>query len=105
MNCWLFPCQSRPETCKRSCSCKKGTDLLKTVGDSSALYLSCKVFREWSTISMRERIHLYVLHFLKQYLTAFNVYVKVWLRNKGLAFFSMKCFLPCRVHTSLAKKW
>ena len=29
------------------------------MGGSSALYLSCKVFRDWSLINIRERIHIY----------------------------------------------
>ena len=39
------------------CNCKKGI-FGKTVGVSSALYLSCKVFRDWLIINIRKK-HIY----------------------------------------------
>ena len=46
------------------------------MGGSSAQYLCCKAFHDWSIINMQERNHfyktgIYLLHFLKQHLTAF----------------------------------
>ena len=40
------------------------------MGGSSAYYIRCKVFSDWSIINMG----IYLLHFLKQHLTAFYFY-------------------------------
>ena len=38
---------------------QKGQWLAQKVGGSAAQYLSCKVFPDWSIISIQESIHIY----------------------------------------------
>ena len=41
----------------RTCNCKKAL-IGSNVGGHSALYLSCKVIRDWSIINMRQKSYL-----------------------------------------------
>ena len=77
------------------------------MGGSSAQYLSCKVFRDWSIIKLWEINNMYemgrsLLHILNQHLIAFFDFIKlVWLIKKGpciLVYFK-GIFLSCRVPT------
>ena len=74
---------------------------------SSAQYLSCNVFRDWSIVKLWEINHIYkkgigyisLLHFLKQHLSAFADLL-VWIRKgpRILVFFQWN-FLSYRVPT------
>ena len=66
-------------------TCKKGSDWLKSWDGSSAQYLRCKVFPDWSIIN------IYLLHFLKQHLTAFVDKVYWCLRRKGPCILILSC--------------
>ena len=66
----------------------------------SSLYLSCKVFLDWSIINIREINHIhktgiYLMNFLKQHLTAFvDLVYRCGLEKRTLQcdiFFSIKC--------------
>ena len=69
------------------------------MGGSSAYYLRCKVFSDWSIINMG----IYLLHFLKQHLTAFFFFFfwmgAQWLSGRVLDSRPKGCgFEPHRRH-------
>ena len=53
--CWGRTYGHRPVIIKRAMIVSKGGWLAPKVGGSSAQYLSCKVFRGWSIIKLREK--------------------------------------------------
>ena len=43
----------------QTCNCKKGSDSAQRMSGSSAQYLSCKMFRDWSIIKLQEINRIY----------------------------------------------
>ena len=66
----------------QSCNCKKGSDWVKRWVQSSALYLSCKVFHDWSIISKRGKKSIWPV-----YIHCFCWFsLQMWFRKKEIAF-------------------
>ena len=98
-------------TWSQTCICKKGSDWLKRWVEASTIYLSCKVFHDWSIIKLGN-----ILYLLDGYIFAVlfetTVHCFCWLsllvslRKKDLAFwyFFSRIFLSCGVPTFRGKK-
>ena len=95
----------RPEIVKRAVIGSKGGWNLSTI------FLSCKVFHDWSIIKLRKYMYLFDGYiFAVLFETTSHciglLSLLVWLRKKDLAFwyFFSRIFLSCRVPTFRGQK-